>query len=384
MRKEAIIHLILAYECLLEVKRQNTLLIIKRKLLRIPKKNVEVIFHQTSANQKIYAFDEYASDKITEMIAYLGSEEDTLPWLKEQVEKHNHNYFRSRGTFSKDESSPPNGTFFRAFAISALKSIVDIWKEQEEIISWLQYLSQKSNEPIIRGAALQELARSWSDSPETLSIIKDRIQQDEDEIVRRVALEELANRWKEHPETLPYLKKYAVTDTGYARASAVVSLSSNWKDDPETFSIIRSCIESNQAQTDFYARKTAVQCLAYVWKNHPKTLNILIDRSQKDEHEFVRNHAINALSSCLDELPKLLNKFYAIAMKDPFEHEFEWECNPRQSSLKALLFHYPIHPKTTELLRDRAVNDPDEKLQEWAQGKLRQLKIPNKEVSMDG
>lgn len=32
--------------------------------------------------------------------------------------------------------------------------------------------------------------------------------------------------------------------------------------------------------------------------------------------------------------------------------------------------YYPTHPKTIELLHDRARNDPDEQLQEWAQEQL--------------
>ncbi len=35
-----------------------------------------------------------------------------------------------------------------------------------------------------------------------------------------------------------------------------------------------------------------------------------------------------------------------------------------------LLTHYPTHPKTLELLRDRAENDPNEQLREWAEEQL--------------
>lgn len=33
------------------------------------------------------------------------------------------------------------------------------------------------------------------------------------------------------------------------------------------------------------------------------------------------------------------------------------------------------HPKTIELLRDRAINDPDEQLREWAKKELEKLKM---------
>jgi hypothetical protein len=45
--------------------------------------------------------------------------------------------------------------------------------------------------------------------------------------------------------------------------------------------------------------------------------------------------------------------------------------NSRSVTLKALLTYYLTHPKNLELLRDRATNDPDEQLREWAQEQLK-------------
>ncbi len=66
-----------------------------------------------------------------------------------------------------------------------------------------------------------------------------------------------------------------------------------------------------------------------------------------------------------------------IVTDDPFERDKYWEGNPREIALNALLTHYSTYPKTLELLRDRALNDPDEQLREWAQ---EQLKIHNTKV----
>jgi hypothetical protein len=44
-----------------------------------------------------------------------------------------------------------------------------------------------------------------------------------------------------------------------------------------------------------------------------------------------------------------------------------------RKALEALLTHYPNHPKTLELLRDRAGNDPDEQLREWAKEQLEKM-----------
>jgi len=37
------------------------------------------------------------------------------------------------------------------------------------------------------------------------------------------------------------------------------------------------------------------------------------------------------------------------------------------------------HPKALELLRDRAINDPDEQLREWAQEQLKMQNVKLKE-----
>ncbi len=44
------------------------------------------------------------------------------------------------------------------------------------------------------------------------------------------------------------------------------------------------------------------------------------------------------------------------------------------------LDHYPTYLRTLELLRDRAENDPDEQLRQWAQ---EQLKMQNVKLKME-
>jgi hypothetical protein len=60
-------------------------------------------------------------------------------------------------------------------------------------------------------------------------------------------------------------------------------------------------------------------------------------------------------------------------LNDPFEREYDWQDNPRQVALKVLVQQYPDHPKILELLRDRAQNDNDEQLREWATEQLAKL-----------
>jgi hypothetical protein len=49
------------------------------------------------------------------------------------------------------------------------------------------------------------------------------------------------------------------------------------------------------------------------------------------------------------------------------------EDNPRQTALEAIIKQRPYSPQTLSLLRERAENEPDEKVREFAQKKLEQL-----------
>lgn len=47
------------------------------------------------------------------------------------------------------------------------------------------------------------------------------------------------------------------------------------------------------------------------------------------------------------------------------------------------LNQYLTYSKKIELLRDRALNDPDEQLREWAQEQLEKLEIKNAKLKME-
>ena len=53
--------------------------------------------------------------------------------------------------------------------------------------------------------------------------------------------------------------------------------------------------------------------------------------------------------------------------------QYSWLQDIRLTALKAILFNFPTHLRAVELLRDRALNDPDEQLREWAQEQLKEM-----------
>ncbi|MEO1428495.1 MAG: hypothetical protein AAFS12_07880 [Cyanobacteria bacterium J06632_19] len=151
------------------------------------------------------------------------------------------------------------------------------------------------------------------------------------------AVKELAIGWKNDRDTLFIIKTLALS---YRKPNvqqiALQTLARYWKDEPSTLLIIKKCAQSNESY--FGVRSEAITELACIWKNKNKLFDFLCDRAVNDP--FLRKHFSNR--------------------------------NPRKRAIQAILENYPNHSKTLPLLRDRAKNDPDEQLREFAQKKLQE------------
>jgi len=66
-------------------------------------------------------------------------------------------------------------------------------------------------------------------------------------------------------------------------------------------------------------------------------------------------------------------EFYVKLTPMPFERQSKFENNPRQLALEIIIKQYPHHPQTLSLLSNRAENDSDEQLREFARQKLAKL-----------
>lgn len=103
------------------------------------------------------------------------------------------------------------------------------------------------------------------------------------------------------------------------------------------------------------------------------TLEIFKCIAQNDEDENVRRAAINELENNFKDNFDLFDLWCHLTLNDPFEREKNWQENPRQIALNVLVQQYPTHPKTLELLQNRAQNDSDPKFKEWATQQLVKL-----------
>ncbi|MBP5974335.1 HEAT repeat domain-containing protein [Brasilonema sp. CT11] len=223
----------------------------------------------------------------------------------------------------------------------------------------------------IRTQSVAAIATTWKDDLDTLTWLKERATVDDDSDVRVAAVQALAKNFKEHPHILSWLKQWATQNNDWqVRDKAVQELVHGWKDDPDTLPIFKQHATEDDLGFD---RLLAIGKLASLWKHHPDTLPWLKEYAIKDDNSFIRRAALREIVWGWKNLPETFDFLRYIAINDQFNRLLILEDNPRQIALEAIIQEYPHHPQTLPLLRDRAENDPDEQVREYAQKKLAEL-----------
>ena len=254
----------------------------------------------------------------------------------------------------------------------AIRTLAEGWHDEPDTLSIIKQCAQSDDDTNVRSNAIGQLASGWHDEPETLSIIKQYAQFDDNSTVRANAISQLAGGWHDESETLSIIKQCAQSDDdGVVRSSAISALARGWRNEPDTFSIVKQCAQSD----DSNVRRLVIYDLAEVWHDEPDTLSIIKEQTQSDDNNIVRSNAINTLARGWRNDPKTLELLVNCAVNDPFirDERSKYTTNPRQTALKAIVEYFPDHPTTKDLLIDRANNDRDEKVREFAQQALEDL-----------
>ena len=313
------------------------------------------------------------------LVSNFKDDPDTLPWLKDRAIADNDEDVRGAAVealVSNFKDDPDTLPWLKDRAISdndeivrraAVKALVSNFKDDPHTLPLLK--NRAINDAIsVRYAAVQALASNFKDHPDTLPLLKERAIADNHEIVRRAAVEALVSNFKDDPDTLCLLKDRAIVDNKlYVRRVAVEVLVSNFNDDPNTLIWLKNCAI---ADNNWDVRYAAVEALASYFKNDPDTFRLIKDRAIADNDEDVRRAAVQALASNFKDEPGMFELFYNCAVNDPFQRKEDRQNNPRQVALLAIIELYPQHPQTLPLLRDRAENDADEQVREFAQNKV--------------
>jgi predicted NACHT family NTPase len=186
-------------------------------------------------------------------------------------------------------------------AFTLLTLIATVWQNYGETSPWLKACVQTDENWAVRYAAVQALAQGWEEDPDTLTWLKNRAQSDEDPIVRHAAMRTLARGWKEDPDTLTWLKNRAQSDEAWiVRSGAVQALAQGWKDDLQVFELLydRALNDPFERGHDWQSnpRQAALEEIVNNYPDHPRSLELLNDRAQNDPDEQVRLFAAQQLA----------------------------------------------------------------------------------------
>lgn len=195
---------------------------------------------------------------------------------------------------------------------------------------------------------ISSISTIWKDDPRTLSWLKDHISSKVSQDIRGTALQELVKVSKNKPETLHTLKALVLNSGSsdpLVQCVAVHEIAKSWRDDVDTVSILKNsasyaCKESLDDNV-CVLRAISLRLLVLFWKDEPGIFDFLWERT----------------------------------FHDPFvnKHPERRQQNPRKTAIDIIFENYSDNPKIIELMRDRAQNDPDKQVREFAKQQLAKL-----------
>jgi len=254
---------------------------------------------------------------------------------------------------------------------AAVEQIATGWKNEPGILELLKQKVVSDESSDVRSEAVRQIATGWKNEPGILELLKQSVVSDDDRLVRHEAVRQIATGWKNEPGILELLKQWVVSDEDSdVRSEAVRQIATGWKNEPGILDLLKQRVVSDEHSD---VRLEAVRQIATGWKNEPGILELLKQRVVSDENSDVRLEAVRQIATGWKHEPGIFELFYRVALNDPFQRKYEFQDNPLQTALEAIVKHYPDHPQTLPLLQDRAANDPDKQLREWAKKKLQRL-----------
>ncbi|NMF82529.1 HEAT repeat domain-containing protein [Nodosilinea sp. P-1105] len=252
----------------------------------------------------------------------------------------------------------------RSVIANTEKQLLDLLKQEIELEQ--PYLfSNEAAKGIIR-----IFAATWGGDAEILSWIKFHLRniKQEGSYFLTFLARMLAQGWKDHPDTLSWVKMQVYqAEYKFLRQQSIWALAEGWKDTSDTLDIVKDRIQNDE---DSDVRSGAIRALANVWRHEPQTLAWLKSSAQSSSDNLLQYFSVREIARCYSNHPETFDFLVSVVLSDQCTNS---EINPRTVALQGLCRNYSTHLRTIELLRDRAINDSDEQLREWAQEQLHQM-----------
>ena len=402
--------LLLAADCLVEVRARNEVVQPASLLLERMKQCVESYSSNSPVN--------YTKSLIASIVRSWGETPETFAWLNRIARRYSSSYTTRRVAVQELakgwQTDPKALNILKNLAMesqhidvreTAMQELAKGWREDLDVLKILKYCAQEDDNWVVRSTAVQELAKGWQRDLNVLNTLKNIAIEDHNVDVRDVSVQELAKGWREDLDVLNILKNRAregrsgavrisaIQELGKsrrkdldvlnilkicaqedkvvdARSAAVRAIARGWRENSDTLTWIKACAQGDVSWT---VRRVAVQELARGWREGLNTSIWIKTCAQEDVSWIVRSAAVQELARGWESDSALFEFWCDRTLNDPFEREYDWQDNPRQIALQVIVQQYPDHPKTTELLQDRAQNDIDEKLRDWATKQLNRL-----------
>ncbi|MCG6138095.1 MAG: HEAT repeat domain-containing protein [Nostoc sp. LLA-1] len=248
---------------------------------------------------------------------------------------------------------------------AAIQVLASNYKNDPQTKTILQQCTTDDDDNDVRRAAIQALASNYKDDPQTKTFLQQRASDDNDSDMRSAGIQALASNYKDDPQTKTFLQQRASDDNDSdMRSAAIQALASNYQDDPQTKTFLQQRASDDDSAG---VRRAAIQALASNYKDDPQTKTFLQQRASDDNSWNVRGVAIQALGKHFRGQPELFDIYYNCAVHDPCKHSDFFNENPRRIALEIIIKQFPQHSQTLLLLRDKAKNDPDEEVRNYAQ-----------------
>jgi len=250
----------------------------------------------------------------------------------------------------------------------------------------LQWLKQLKDDPTYYGtpstipaAAVSVVAKHYRNEPDTLPWLKTCT--DEPMLcVAESAFCSIAAHYCSESDTLTWLKDHAQDGEGVISV-AYSTIAKYYRDDPETLLWLKKHLEPEEYEE---VQCNALEAIAEFYYDNSRTFSTIKEQFYKQQHTesaaaSVKHQVVQVIGERFPTHPETFEFMCEVAQHDmPILHPGEVLGGYRGlnflNAIKILMTHYPTSPKAIELLRDRATNDPDEQLREWAQ---EQLKMQN-------
>lgn len=224
-------------------------------------------------------------------------------------------------------------------------------------------------------AVLIRIAQNF-ESEETLKRLKNLPVRDHDSwaLPRQAAVWVIADYFHTRPDTLRWLKLQTLETTnpgdsaGPVRWSAVKLVAEYYRHEPETLPWLMR--KAQQNSDGGFVRQAAIQSLAKQYGNIPETFETLKEILQTDQDRFARIESGKMIAECFADTSDAFQLLCEAVINDSFQRTTEQQLNPREAILEEMIKKYKDLPEFSKLVQDRAINDNDKKLREWAQQRL--------------